>query len=76
MTSPDVERNQFNRLIDDLVARAVTMNLISREYTAEYVKAANLCRRVAEFDPPLAFELLVSGIMLSYTAGVAVIRRC
>ena len=75
MTSPDVERNQFNRLIDDMITRAVMMNLISREYTVEYVKAANLCRRVAEFDPQLAFELLVSGIMLSYTAGMAVIRR-
>ena len=75
MTLPDIERNQFNRSIDDLVARVVASVPISREWTSECIKAANLCKQVAEFDPQLASELLLSGVMLTYTAGVAVLKN-
>ncbi|MDG6919527.1 MAG: hypothetical protein JRN62_08875 [Nitrososphaerota archaeon] len=51
MTPSYVERDQFNRWVDDRVAKAAASVPISREWTAEYVKAANLCKQVAEFDP-------------------------
>ena len=75
MATADIDRNQFNRRVDKLIARVEVGNPISREFTAELVNTANLCRRVAEYDPQLASELLISGIMLSYTTGVAVIKR-
>ena len=74
MATADFDRNQFNRRVDKLIARVEAGNPISREFTAEFINTIELCRRVAEFDPWLASELLISGIMLTYKTGVAVIR--
>jgi hypothetical protein len=75
MAAADIDRSQLNRQIDRMISRIVAGKPISREFTAELVNTASLCRRVAEFDPQLASELLLSAIMLSYTTGVAIIKR-
>ena len=39
----------FNQHMDKLVENLISRNLVSSEYRVEYVKAAGLYRRVAEY---------------------------
>ena len=74
MATADFDRNQFNRRVDKLIARVEAGNPISREFTAEFINTIELFRRVEVFDTWRASERLISGIMLTYKSGVAVIR--
>jgi hypothetical protein len=65
MTKNLTELDKFNRRMDELVENVISRNLVSPEYRAEYVKAAGLYRRVAEYDPRLAQEFLLSTTMLT-----------
>lgn len=72
---PRVDRVRFGRWVGELVANVTARNLLTQEFRAEYVKAANPYKRVAEYDPDLASELFFSAMMLSYTFAVGVTKK-
>jgi hypothetical protein len=74
MSYQETERIRFNQWIDELVGNVISRNLGTAEFRAEYVKAANLYKRVAEFDPKLASDLWLSTMMVSYTFALGIAR--
>ncbi len=70
-----VDRDRFNRRIDELVARAIAQDPVSPEFRNEYIKLANSCRQVAEYDPELASQLWLSAEMLGFRDSTCLERR-
>ena len=66
---------RFNEEMDELVANVISNNLGTPEFRTEYVKAANLYKRVAEYDVELASELLPSTMMFAYTFALGIIDK-
>ena len=71
MTNQELDKIRFNARMDSLVENVIARNLLSPEFRAEYVKAADLYRRVADHDARLASEILFSSMMLCYHFAVA-----
>lgn len=69
------ERIRFNERIDGLVRHAISQDIGSPEFRAEYVKAAGLLKRVAEYNPELASELLLSLWMYAYHFALGVTSK-
>jgi hypothetical protein len=69
------ERLRFNRRADELVRNVISQDVGTPEFRAEHVKMCDLLRRVAEHDPALARELLISVFMFSYTFAIGATRQ-
>jgi hypothetical protein len=70
-----IDKVGFNRRLDELVENVLRQDDISSEFTREYVKATNLCRRVAEYDVQLAQELFFSTVMFAYYFAIGVTKK-
>lgn len=66
------DRAKLNRWMDRLVENMVGLESASTRFKAEHVRQANLLRRVAEYDPELARELIVGTVMFSYYSALSV----
>jgi hypothetical protein len=66
---------QFSKKMDQLVQNVISQNVGTPEFRAEYVKATNLYRRVAEYDVQLAQELLLSTFMFAYTFAIGTTEK-
>jgi hypothetical protein len=68
----ETERIRFDRRMDELVRHVVSQDIGTPEFRTEYVKAANLLKRVADYDPELASELLLTIWMCAYHFAIGV----
>jgi hypothetical protein len=55
---------QFNRTMDEVITRLVTGDIFSAEFRSQFIKGITYYRRVAEFDPELAVDILVNTLMV------------
>ena len=75
MSIQEVRRARFDRWLDDIVENVVGSNETSPQLRTEFVKWANLLRRVAEYDIELAADVHIGAIMLAYTLGISIIGK-
>ena len=54
----------FNKKLDGLVENFMTSKTAKPELKTEYVRFANICRRVAVYDVDLAREVFVTAMAL------------
>ena len=73
MKTPD--QISFNKRMDELIQNVLSQNLLTPEFRAEYVKAMNLYRRVAEYDTQLAWDILDSTFMYCCTFSLGIIEK-
>ena len=57
----------FNQKMDRLVENFLSSKSEKPELKAEYVKFANVCRRIGFYDVDLAWEVFFSAIMFGET---------
>ena len=66
MESRDLAIIQFNRKMDRLIENVLVSKSGTPALKAEYIKFANICRRIGVYDVDLAWEAFYSAMMLGY----------
>jgi hypothetical protein len=74
MESRDIAIILFNQKMDRLIENALMSKSGTPAVKAEYVKFANVCRRIGVHDVDLAWEAFYSAMMLGYAFGRLVIE--
>ena len=75
MESRDLAIILFNQKMDTLIENVLTSKSGTPELNAEYVKFANICRRIGVYDVNLAWEVFYSGMTLGYAFGRLVLEE-
>lgn len=69
MESRDLAIILFNQKMDRLVENFLSSKEAAPELKAEYVKFANICRRIGVYDVDLAWEVFYGAVMLGFCFG-------
>jgi len=72
MINQNPELIRFNKRLDELVDNVIRQEVASADFRREYIKATNLCRRLANYDVELAWDVFSSTLMFAYTFAVGV----
>lgn len=74
MESRDLAIILFNQRMDGLIENVLMSKSGTPRLKAEYVKFANICRRIGVYDVDLAWEAYYSAMMLSYWFGISALE--